>query len=198
MKNKVSLLVILFSLVFMCFTLSAYAAPELNGFMGIPWGANVEQVRQGMVQNGFSLHTEEKWGVLTQEVFENGVYAGYRVYAASAFLKFNTMYAVTLTIKGEEGSGIDAIYNHLKTLLQEKYGPPDGEKQSWANNRPTTGVKVTTTTWLIPNAGRQPHEISLSKTPDWYLGKMRMGGVAVSYNNNALEEELTNREKQNI
>ena len=198
MKNKVSLLVILFSLVFMCFTLSAYAAPELNGFMGIPWGANVEQVRQGMVQNGFSLHTEEKWGVLTQEVFENGVYAGYRVYAASVFLKFNTMYAVNLTIKGEEGGGIDAIYSHLKTLLQEKYGMPEGEKQSWANNRPSTGVKVTSTTWLIPNEGKQPYEISLSKTPDWYLGKMRLGGVSVSYGNNALEEELNNREKQNI
>jgi len=35
-------------------------------------------------------------------------------------------------------------------------------------------------TWLIPNAVKQPHEIRLSKTPDWYLGKTRMGGVAAA------------------
>ena len=178
------------------FTVTAYGASE--GFMGIPWGANAEQVRQGMTQNGFSLHNEEKWGVLTQAVFENGSYAGYMVYATSTFLKYNTMYAANLTIKGEAGGGIDSIYDHLKTLLQGKYGIPEGETQSWANNRPSTGVKVTSTTWLIPNEGKKPNEISLSKTPVWYLGKLRLGGVGVSYRNNALEEELDNRERQNI
>ena len=137
-------------------TVTSYGVSE--GFMGIPWGANAEQVRQGMTQNGFSLHNEEKWGVLTQAVFENGSYA----------------------------------------LLQGKYGIPEGETQSWANNRPSTGVKVTSTTWLIPNEGKKPNEISLSKTPVWYLGKLRMGGVSVSYSNIVLEEELDNRERQNI
>jgi len=49
-----------------------------------------------------------------------------------------------------------------------------------------------------PNEGKKPNEISLSKTPVWYLGKLRMGGVSVFYSNIALEEELDNREKQNI
>jgi len=146
-------------------TVTVYAAPTLEGFMGIAWGANVEQVKQGMAQNGFYLHNEEKWGVLTQEVFDNGSYAGYMVYATSAFLKYNTMYGAVVSIKGEAGSGIDAIYSHLKTLLQEKYGMPEGETQSWANNKPSAGVKVTSTTWIIPNEGGKPHEIVLSKTP---------------------------------
>lgn len=170
-----------------------------SGAMGISWGANAEQVRQGMSQNGFSLHTEEKWGILTQQVFENGSYAGYLAYNSSVFLKYNIMYAGGVSIKGEEGGGIDAIYSHLKSMLQEKYGVPDDETQSWLNNMPSTGVKVTSTTWLIPNEGKLPHRVVLSKFPVWYLGKSRMdASVSVSYNNDALAAELNNREEHNI
>lgn len=190
--------ILLLSLLMVTPAVGHTAPLTLDGFMGIPWGANAEQVKQGMAQNGFSLHNSEKWGILKQDVFENGSYAGYQVWAASAFLKYDTLYSTTLTIKGETGGGIDTIYSHLKTLLTEKYGNPEGESQSWANNRASTGVKVTTTNWLIPNAGKQPHEISLSKTPDWYIGKLKLGGVGVTYYNHTLEEELNNREKQNI
>jgi hypothetical protein len=198
MKRKVFFLALLFSLL-VVFTASAYAAPALNGFIGIPWGANGEQVRQGMAQNGFSFHNDNKWGILTQQTFENGSYAGYMSYLGSAFLKYDTMYKGGVSIKATDGGGLDFLYSRLKNLLQDKYGALESETQEWANNNPNTGVKFTSTTWLIPNGEKKPHRIVLSKQPAFHLYGLQFdAAVSVTYINEALEAELDKRQTQNI
>lgn len=180
-------------------TVTQAGVPELNGFLGIPWGTSGEQVRQKMIKNGFSFYKESKWGILTQQTYENGSYAGCMAYLGSTSLKYDTLYMGMVAIKAEYGGGLDYLYSRLKTQLQEKYGPPESEAQEWANGDPNTGVKFTRTTWLIPNGDKHQHRIVLSKLPAVRLAGLRFDdAVSVSYINDALEAELNNRQKQNI
>ena len=67
MKSKVSILVIVFSLILMCFNVSAYATPSPEGFVGVTWGASRAQIKQIMSERGWIRCTNAP---LTEEVFK--------------------------------------------------------------------------------------------------------------------------------
>jgi len=70
MKSKASILIILFSITLMCFSVSVSAALEIpNGFLGIPWGANREQIIKSINGRGYT----------TQEIQRHGRYVAFHI-----------------------------------------------------------------------------------------------------------------------
>ena len=117
MKGKLSILVVLFSLLLMCFTVSAYAAPPaVDGFAGALWGASREQVQAAMAEKGFTL--------IGKDMFK-GTFVGH-----SATLYFS--YEKNRFIEGQATFlDVDSLqspflaktyYDEIKGLYAAKYG----------------------------------------------------------------------------
>jgi len=102
--------------------LPAYAAPPLDGFIGVPWGASRQQVQKAMEERGFTLLEQRADGIVDTY---RGTFTG-----QPAELKFqyekNAYFAGTATflhIKGSFDASM-AYYYELKGLLTAKYGTP--------------------------------------------------------------------------
>lgn len=115
MKNKVSILVILVSLLLISFSILAYAAPTMDGFLGIPWGATADQVDQAMKSQGFTVENIIDT-VGNKRVIYHGSFAG----CDNCTIEYN----------GPNnpdgwciGFGTD-YYQYLLKMLTQKYGSP--------------------------------------------------------------------------
>ncbi len=124
MKSKVSILVILFSLVLMCCTVSVSAAsPAVDGFIGVPWGASRQQVRQAMEERGFTLLEQRADGII--DTYQ-GTFTGQPAelkfqYESNVFFSGEANF---LHVKGQSLDAVRAYYMELKGLLTAKYGLP--------------------------------------------------------------------------
>lgn len=181
----------------------AYAAPTVDGFMGIPWGATPQNVRKAVEKDGFTFWQEGNdplSGYFVQ--YADGLYAGYSVSCLSFNFLSNQLYLVSVSIS-EKRANIDNAYLDISHLLTDKYGPTGPEKSLRipVNAPPTRPYDLISVyqEWSIDNGGDRPFSITLKKTPAcWMGGEKYLGGLDITYTNNALREALKARSRQNI
>ena len=137
MKGKVSILVILFSLLLMCFVASVNAASVVpDGLVGIPWGANRDQIIKSMNERGYTTHGTIIWGGMAPStlVFK-GAFDG--VPCQLEFdLKNNAFYIGRATLLGLFTSPVylEGLYKRMVSQFSTKYGSPQYDKLNEWNN----------------------------------------------------------------
>lgn len=104
-------------------TLSAYAAPPIDGFISVPWGSSREQVQKAMEERGFTLLEQRDDGFSdTYQGTFTGQPAQLRfIYEKNVFYKGE---AAFLHVRDKDYYAVKAYYTELKGLLTAKYGPP--------------------------------------------------------------------------
>lgn len=121
MKKLVAAVV--FCTVMLALTAASYAAPPVEGFIGVPWGADRQQVQKAMEERGFTLLEQRTDGF--SDTF-NGTFAGQPaqlrfIYEKSFFYKGE---AAFLHVRDRDYYTVKAYYNELRGLLAAKYGSP--------------------------------------------------------------------------
>lgn len=174
----------------------------LDGVMGIPWGAAPQDVRKVMEKNGFKFWREDNDPLSGYIVtYSDGMFAGYSVSGFSCVFLANQLYMVSVSIS-EKRANIDSAYSDIGHLLANKYGDPGPEKSYRipVNCPPKKPYELTVTyrEWSIVSGGKLPHTIQLKKTPAWTGYEKYLGGVDVTYTNNALRETLKAESRQGI
>lgn len=137
MKSKAPILVILVSLALICCSVSASAAPPTpDGFDGIPWGANREQIIKTMDERGFTTKGTIRWeGMPPSTLLFRGAFDG-----VSCQLEFvsmnNALYAGSATQLGlfSPPGHLEEIYRRMVSQLSKKYGPPQSDKKDEYKN----------------------------------------------------------------
>jgi len=139
MKSKISILVILFSLVLLCCTVSvSSASPVPEGFVGVPWGASRAQVVRIMSERGWQ---RLNGAAPTQEAF-NGAFNGMPgqltfVFAGESFVEGR---AELLARVPERSMAFTAKkYEETVKDLTEKYGQSNNGSSCWKITDTTTG-----------------------------------------------------------
>jgi len=129
MKSKSSTLVILFSLFFLLLSSSAIsvcAAPVVDGFAGVPWGATQEQVQVAMTEKGFAFLGQTPGG---RDKY-NGTFAGHPAELQFSFNK-NLFYCGEARIQDmpapEEIWSVAGSFEDIKRMFVAKYGPANVE-----------------------------------------------------------------------
>lgn len=175
MKGKVSVLVMLFSLVLVSFTVQAYAAPPVDGFMGVSWGAGRDQVAKVMADKGFVLYKELVNP--TGDVYR-GTFSGHPALLEFTF-ENNVFYSGSVYFMEAENQ----VFGEMMGLLKTKYGPPDndvpydgGHWLKWANI-PTTAMPAGKVTigivnlherlWVYEKANYRFTDLSYSIGVEW-------------------------------
>lgn len=166
----------------------ASAEAQLDGALGIPWGASPDQARKSMVENGYSFVWEGADATTGSKILEfKGPYAAFPAYVQLFFMN-RQMWQLNARISDEEYN-MDYAFDTLKKLLQEKYGQISGS-QSYNIYR---NIPLTRHTW---NLDGNTKTIKLSKFKTFYVDKTKMnGGASVTYENIHLFETL---KKSNI
>jgi len=126
MKNKVAILVILFSLLLMCLAVPAYAAQVPDGFAGVPWGASRAQVKQILSERGWKMVNDEPQRVASKGSF-NGINAQLTFSFEGNGLVGGTVIMGVQPIKNISASAY--AYKNLVESLTKKYGPPSGTSE---------------------------------------------------------------------
>lgn len=143
MKSKVSILVILSSLLLMCFAVSVCAASVVpDGFVGIQWGANREQIIKTMNERGYSTQGTTAWGGMDPSTLVfRGAFDGIPCQLAF-YSRNNALYnggASQLGLFTPPGH-LEGLYKRMVSQLSTKYGPPqsntlndwnNGKERSW-------------------------------------------------------------------
>jgi len=125
MKSRISFLLAIL-LLLLCFTVSAYAAPSPEGFVGVPWGASRAQVKQIMIERGWIRCTDSS---PNEEVFK-GAFDGmvcdlHFVMAGNFFVEgyADPLARRPIRYSGATTSAYEATVKHLT----EKYGVPQNK-----------------------------------------------------------------------
>lgn len=174
----------------------------LDGVMGIPWGAAPQDVRKVMEKNGFKFWREDNDPLSGDIVtYSDGLFAGYSVSGFSCVFLANKLYMVSVSIS-EKRANIDSAYSDIGHQLANKYGDPGPEKSyripvNCPPNKPYENT-VIQREWSIVSGGKLPHTIQLKKTPAWFCYEKYLGGIDVTYTNNALRETLKAESRQGI
>jgi len=202
MKSKVSILVILFSLVLMCFTVSAYAAPSVEGFMGVPWGASRQQVEAAMAEQGFEkLAKPEFCSSFPQDprcdpnlLRYSGQFAGEQA-EVNCSIQNKAMVKGWVSIKSFVPFNLTGqmySYTRIRGLLTQKYGPPTSD---------SPGEFTADARWLLTSgeAGGDQVEIQIIIAKAFKTGYTstgtpvgQPGWIEIHYINRSLQERLLN------
>lgn len=174
-------------------------AANIDGFMGMPWGANAKQVKQAMMDNGFAVLSENKNGIKQDSHFYGGYYADYPA-GTAIFLLYDQMVLAVATIPDDSArlkKDYNAIFNDIKGLLSEKYGYPETQDQKfetvpWNNGNKRMGTSFLE--WPMYNNETLVCKIRLELTT--------LDGspfcIRIIYHNIELEKKLQERSKHNI
>ncbi|MDR3566071.1 MAG: hypothetical protein P4N59_32175 [Negativicutes bacterium] len=133
MNSKVSIMVIIFSLVLMSFAVSASASAVVpDGFVGIPWGANREQVIKTMNERGFTTQGTTSWGGMAPSTLVfRGAFDGVPCQLQFDLLN-NALYAGHATQLGlfSPPGHLEGLYKRMVSQIGTKYGPPQSDKMN--------------------------------------------------------------------
>lgn len=177
----------------------ASQAANIDGFMGIPWGANAKQVKQAMLDNGFIVLKENKNGIKQDSHFYGGYYANYPA-GSDIFLLYDQMVLAVATIPDDSTrlkNDYNAIFNDLKGLLSEKYGYPETQTQKFETVPWNNGNKKKGTTfieWPMYNNETLVCKIRL----EFITLDGSPLSIRIIYHNIELEKKLQDRSKHNI
>jgi hypothetical protein len=108
--------------VVMFYGIAQANAASLDGFVGVPWGADKQQVAKAMAQRDFKKVAEG-----ASYITYRGTFADLPADLTFAFKKngFYTGEADLLSCRDQEIIFTIAPYKGIKELLIAKYGPPD-------------------------------------------------------------------------
>lgn len=109
--------------LFLVAQLTGYAAPPVEGFMGVPWGADRQQVQKAMEERGFKLLEQRADGVV--DTYQ-GTFVDQPAQLKFQYYKNGSVFysgsAAFLHVKGRSPDSAMAYYYELKGLLTAKYG----------------------------------------------------------------------------
>jgi hypothetical protein len=177
---------------------TALASPSAvpDSFMGIPWGASPNEVKQAMDKNGFTFwneHTDDTQASY-YVTFADGLYAGYSVTGLTFGFMSQKLYYVQVKLT-DKRVNINSTYDDLKKLLTEKYGSPQPEKVLHipVNILPQRDYTMDEYLfeWPLGNEVDPDFTIVLNKNPSW-------GIINVNYIHRSLRERLKALSRQNI
>jgi len=178
----------------------AFAAPPVEGFMGVPWGAGRDQVDKAMAEQGFVKLAKPDWcasvpgNALCDPGLVNydGRFAGER--AEIRFLFQNkALYEGWVALFASETIYLqDQVnaYTRMKALLTEKYGPPSTDNKTI---RPKGWGQSARATWALTSgdSGDQIELVVLMEGVFLYDAKRPQAGyVHVFYINRSLEKRM--------
>ena len=132
MKMKISIMFCLFFLVLSIFSVSVYATPVVpDGFVGILWGANREQIIKTMSDRGFTEQGTTTWaGRAPSTLVFRGVFDGVPCQLVFG-LRNNALDnggASELGLFTSPGQ-LEGLYKRMVSRVSEKYGPPQFDKK---------------------------------------------------------------------
>jgi hypothetical protein len=102
---------------------TVYAAPPVDGFLGVPWGASRQQVQKAMEERGFTLLEQRADGY--SDTYR-GTFVG-KAAELTFFYEEKIFYrgqAAFIHVKGRDYHTVKAWYAELRDLLAAKYGRP--------------------------------------------------------------------------
>ena len=181
---------------------TVFAAPPVEGFMGVPWGSSREQVDKAMVEQGFVKLAKPDWCATVPGnalcdpglVNYDGRFAGER--AEVRFLFQNkALYRGWVVLLSSETIYLQDQVNafaRMKALLTEKYGPPTTDEK---HTRPKGWGQSARTTWTLSSgdSGDQVDIVLLMEGVFLMDAKRPQSGrVEVFYINQSLEKRLKN------
>ncbi len=169
------------------------------GFLGVPWGAKRQQVDAAMAEKGYVKLAKPDWCATVPAnrlcdpslVNYDGMFAGERAELRFVF-QDNALYQGWVAITGYRTTVLADqvyIYNRLKTLLTEKYGPPTREKRTV---RPNGWGESAVASWSLTGDSGDRIEISVMMEGVLLADPKRPfpGGGEVYYTNQTLEKRL--------
>ena len=203
MKSKVSILVIIFFLVLMSFTVSVSAAPPaVEGFMGVPWGASRQQVEAAMAEQGFEkLARPEFCSSFPQDPRCDPTLLRYSGQFAGEQAEINYSFQNKAMVKGWVSiksfvpfnlTGQMDSYTRIRGLLTQKYGLPTSD---------SPGEFTADARWLLTSgdAGGDQVEIQIIIAKAFKTGYTstgtpvgQPGWIEIHYINRSLQERLLN------
>lgn len=136
-------------------TVTAHAAPPVDGFIGVPWGASREQVEKIMQGKDFTLLEKRSDGAVDTY---HGTFADYPAelkfqYEKNVFFRGS---AAFLDVKDRDLMIIKMRFIEMKNLLSLKYGLPNQELIPYGSK------EVTGCLWEnIPTTVSPPGRISI-------------------------------------
>lgn len=136
------------------FTVTVYAAPPVDGFLGVRWGASRDQVEKAMRERGFTLLVQRS--DVERDIYR-GMFADYPAelefqYEKNAFFSGT---AAFLDVKGREPMIREQRYIEMKRLLALKYGPPSIESFGYR------GVEYASIWENLSTTGSPPGRVSI-------------------------------------
>ena len=182
---------------------TSYAAPPVEGFMGVPWGAGREQVAKAMAEQGFIKLAKPDWCATVPGnalcdpglVNYDGRFAGERAEIRFLFQNKSLYQGWVMFTMSQTTRLADQVnsYTRTKALLAEKYGPPTTETKYI---RPKGGSESARASWMLTTGdpGDQVELVVLMEGVFTY-SIVSSGHVSLFYINRGLEQRL---KKSNI
>ncbi|MBP2653826.1 MAG: hypothetical protein H6Q73_1395 [Firmicutes bacterium] len=194
MKHRIFVLVILISILI---SLPVYAAPTVDGFVGVPWGASSEQIDQTMQEKGFSLSSASS----TMRSY-NGIFAG-----EARVLKFrlsnNKFYEGYVCLgTANNNTGVQRLANEWTYKLNEKYGQLQKRRSLKSDNwRPVKELRPNSygriLYWGVKDAASADN-VQILLQVNWINynrdRSITNGEVDLIYRNASLEKRLAEQE----
>lgn len=166
--------------------------PISKGFMGIPWGASPEQIKEAMTGQGYRC-TEDSSIVLA---FRTN--ADRALYETSFSIKDNSLYSAgsSLRVRSPNPSVAQSVFNREVNDLIQEYGPP--QKQGTEIEKDNRGIEHPWgyATWdLIDSRTSDKYRISIMWEVTWY-SDMRGDNFVVrtSYTADSFHERLKKKD----
>lgn len=181
---------------------TVFAAPPVEGFIGLPWGSSREQVDNAMAEQGFIKLAKPDWCATVPGnalcdpglVNYDGRFAGDR--AEIRFLFQNkALYRGWVILSSSETIYLQDQVNafrNMKGLLTEKYGSPTTDEK---NTRPNGWGQSARAVWELTSgdSGDRVDIVLLMEGVFLYDAKRPQSGrVEVFYINRSLEKRLKN------
>lgn len=180
---------------------TSYAAPPVEGFMGVPWSASRQQVDAAMAEQGFIKLAKPDWCATVPAnhlcdpglVNYDGRFGGERAEIRFLFQNKELYRGWVMLTASQTTRLIDQVnaYTRIKTLLTEKYGPPFTDEKSV---RPKGWGQAARASWMM-SSGEAGDQIELVVLMEgvFTTSVVSSGYVEVFYINQSLEKRLKNR-----
>jgi hypothetical protein len=172
------------SLCLLFWFMPLHAAPAVDGFAGVPWGASKKQVQKVMKAKGYAFLEEQTEGSRHTEKYK-GAFAGEPADLIFSF-KNNLFCGGTADILAVAKTNVRwrimMVFNQIKQLIFAKYGPATTEEEYVDKNNNWVGYQAK---WKNLAAAATPPglvEISLRYGKFWDLFAHRIkSGLHVDY-----------------
>lgn len=193
-KMKVHFSSVVFMLLAVSFVMfsgiaKANDVPTVDGFIGVPWGADRLQVAAVMKEKDFTLSMSHffKFNLVNSEIdtrdladVYQGIFAGY---PAELYFDYRTdvFYEGEVFLLSFQGDSLDVArsgYNDIVSLLKAKYGAPDYDAGSQENWNLCRWDNIQT---KVGAPARVVISVQGGRIPDYHRKNLHLYGVWLKY-----------------